>query len=86
MKQPNENQCIKPSHKDYSYAFKLALVQEVEIGELGKKAATRKYGIQSNSTVFSWLRKYGNSDWINKSTLEMPRSKTTGFRVEGSLD
>ena len=85
MKQINENQYIKRTQKDYSYAFKLAVVQEVVSGELGIKAAARKYGIQSHSTVTSWLRKYGNSDWLNKSTQKMPRSKTAGIRAEGSL-
>jgi transposase len=75
MKQTNENQYIKRSQKDYSYAFKLAVVQEVESGELGIKAASRKYGIQSHSTVTTWLRKYGNFDWLNKSTERMPKSK-----------
>jgi transposase len=75
MKQTNENQYIKRKQKDYSYAFKLALVQVVESGELGIKAAARKYGIQSHSTVTSWLRKYGNFDWLNKSTQNMPKSK-----------
>ena len=50
-------------------------VAEIERGELGIKAAARKYGIQSHSTVTNWLRKYGNFDWVNKSTLKMPKSK-----------
>jgi transposase len=75
MKQTNENQYIKRTQKDYSYAFKLAVVQEVESGELGIKSAALKYGIQSHSTVTTWLRKYGNFDWFNKSTQKMPKSK-----------
>ena len=74
MKQTNENQYIKRTQKDYSYAFKLAVVQEVENGELGIKAAARKYGIQSHSTVTTWLRKYGNFDWENQTPSNMEKS------------
>lgn len=75
MKERKENQYVKRTQKDYSYAFKLSVVSEVESGELGIKAVARKYGIQSHSTVTTWLRKYGNFDWVNKSTLKMPKSK-----------
>ena len=75
MKEIEETKYVKRTQRDYSYAFKLQVVQEVESGELGIKAAARKYGIQSHSTVTTWLRKHGNFDWINKSTLEMPKSK-----------
>ncbi|WP_420579690.1 transposase [Reichenbachiella sp.] len=75
MNELTENKYVKRTQKDYSYAFKLSVVSEVESGELGIKAAARKYGIQSHSTVTNWLRKYGNFDWVNKSTLRMPKSK-----------
>jgi len=75
MREGKENQYVKRTQKDYSYAFKLSVVEEVENGELGIKAASRKYGIQSHSTVTNWLRKYGNFDWVNKSTVKMPKSK-----------
>ena len=74
MKEDNDSQYFKRTQKDYSYAFKLSVVREVESGELGIKAATRKYGIQSHSTVSNWLRKYGTFDWENKSST--PLSKT----------
>ena len=75
MKEEKENQYVKRTQKDYSYAFKLSVVEEIENGEIGIKAAARKYGIQAHSTVTTWLRKYGNFDWINKSTQRMPKSK-----------
>lgn len=75
MNELTENKYVKRTQKDYSYAFKLSVVSEVESGELGIKAAARKYGIQSHSTVTNWLRKFGNFDWVNKSTLGMPKSK-----------
>lgn len=62
MTEEKENQYVKRTQKDYSYAFKLSVVREVESGELGIKAASRKYGIQAHSTVTNWLRKYDNFD------------------------
>jgi len=40
-------------------AFKLAVVEQVEKGELTFKQAQRRYGIQGRSTVLVWLRKHG---------------------------
>jgi transposase len=75
MKEENESEYVKRTQRDYSYAFKLSVVSEIEKGELGIKAAARKYGIQSDSTVSNWLRKFGSFDWVNKSTMRMPKSK-----------
>ena len=75
MNEEKDTKYVKRTQKDYSYAFKLRVVEEVESGELGIKAAARKYGIQSHSTVTTWLRKHGNFDWHNKSTIKMPKSK-----------
>jgi transposase-like protein len=74
MKENKENQFVKRTQKDYSYAFKLSVVKEVESGELGVKAASLKYGIQSHSTITNWLRKYGNFDWNNKTTIDLPKN------------
>lgn len=74
MLERKESEYVKRTQKDYSFAFKLSVVREVESGELGIKAAARKYGIQSHSTVTNWLRKYGNFDLDNKSTLALSKS------------
>ena len=58
---------VKRTQKDYSYAFKLQVVSEIERGELSKKAAQRKYGIQGDATVRNWVEKYGNLD-VNYQT------------------
>jgi len=50
------------SQRDYSLAFKLAIVDQVEKGELSYKAAQDRYGIQGRSTVLVWLRKHGRQD------------------------
>ncbi|CCN35959.1 transposase [Vibrio nigripulchritudo SO65] len=51
------------TQRDYSLAFKLNVVDEVERGELTYKQAQDKYGIQGCSTVLVWLRKHGRLDW-----------------------
>lgn len=75
MKEKEDYEYVKRTQKDYTMAFKLAVVQEVESGEIGIKAAARKYGIQAHSTVTTWLQKYGNFDWTNRSNVQMPKSK-----------
>lgn len=65
---------MKRSQKDYTLTFKLQIVQQIERGELSTTAAQRNYGIQSRSTVMSWLRKYGNFDWENQTPSHMPKS------------
>ena len=75
MKEIIKTEYVKRTQKDYSMSFKLGVVQEVELGEIGIKAVARKYGIQSHSTVTDWLRKYGTFDWLNKSHIKMPKSK-----------
>jgi transposase len=65
----------KRSQKDYSMSFKLGVVAEIETGLISTTDAKKKYGIQSRSTVVSWLRKYGTFDWENQSTSNMPKSK-----------
>jgi transposase len=56
-------QGIKRTQRDYSLAFKLSVVEQVEKGELTYKQAQQRYGIQGRSTVLVWLRKHGLKDW-----------------------
>ncbi|MCK7547976.1 IS3 family transposase [Marinobacter koreensis] len=51
------------SQRDYSLAFKLAVVDQVEKGEMTYSQAQERYGIQGSSTVLTWLRKHGQQDW-----------------------
>ena len=53
----------KRTQRDYTLAFKLQVVRQVERGELSYKQAHARYGIQGRSTVLVWLRKHGNLDW-----------------------
>lgn len=54
---------IKRSQRDYSLAFKLSVVDQVERGELTYRQAQERYGIQGRSTVLVWLRRHGQQDW-----------------------
>lgn len=54
---------IKRTQRDYTLAFKLAVVEQVEKGELSYKQAQQRYGIQGRSTVLVWLRKHGRQSW-----------------------
>lgn len=53
----------KRTQRDYTLAFKLSVVDQVEKGELTYRQAQRRYGIQGRSTVLIWLRKHGRQDW-----------------------
>ena len=59
----------KRTQKNYTLAFKLQVVDEVEKGELSQDAAQRKYGIQGNTTILVWLRKHGRLDWSPNNTM-----------------
>ncbi len=53
----------KRTQRDYSLAFKLTVVDQVEKGEMTYKQAQERYGIQGRSTVLAWLRKHGQLNW-----------------------
>ncbi len=65
---------VKRTQKDYTLSFKLQIVSEIERGELTKSQAKSKYGIQGDSTITNWLKKYGNFDWENQSSISMSKS------------
>ncbi len=60
---------IKRTQRDYTLAFKLAVVEQVEKGELTYREAQARYGIQGCSTVLTWLRKHGRQDWQTAASL-----------------
>ena len=69
-------QGVKRTQRDYSLAFKLAVVDQVEKGELTYKQAQVRYGIQGRSTVLVWLRKHGRQDWSQGASIRADRSQT----------
>jgi transposase len=67
----------KRTQRDYTLAFKLSVVAQVEKGELTYKQAQARYGIQGRSTVLNWLRKHGRQGWgVAASSAAMPIDKT----------
>ncbi|EGY64916.2 hypothetical protein HMPREF0989_01884, partial [Ralstonia sp. 5_2_56FAA] len=76
----------KRTQRDYTLAFKLAVVEQVEKGELTYKEAQRRYGIQGRSTVLVWLRKHGRQDWSAsaeaKTTMENQSSQRKSLTPE----
>ncbi len=75
MEEGIRSQYIKRTQKDYSMSFKLQVVQEIEQGEISVSGSKSKYGIQGDSTILKWLRKYGNFDWENQTPSNMPKSQ-----------
>jgi len=69
----------KRTQRDYTMAFKLKVISEVEKGEMTYKEAQRQYGIQGRSTVLVWLRKHGSLDWRRprQHIMTIPNSKET---------
>jgi transposase len=64
---------VKRTQRDYTLAFKLSVVDQVEKGDLTYKQAQERYGIQGRSTVLVWLRKHGRHSWgWASSRLPMP--------------
>lgn len=64
----------KRTQRDYTLAFKLSVVDQVEKGELSYKQAQVRYGIQGRSTVLVWLRKHGYQDWGGGDSPAVRRS------------
>jgi transposase-like protein len=72
----------KRTQKDYTLAFKLQVVDEVEKGELSQTAALKKYGIQGKATILVWLRKHGRLDWSPKR--DMSKKDTPNKKIRES--
>ena len=64
----------KRTQRDYTLTFKLNVVKEIETGESSIVEVCLKYGIQSRSTISTWLRKYGTFDWENQTSSTMSKS------------
>jgi transposase len=67
----------KRTQCDYTLGFKLAVVEEVEKGDLTYKQAQARYGIQGQSTVLAWLRKHGKLDWTSPRNSPMSKKPET---------
>ncbi len=92
MERPDKSR-RKRTQRDYTLAFKLSVVAQVEKGEMTYKQAQARYGIQGRSTVLTWLRKHGKLNWsipvsrvmkTPKSIKETPEQKIK--RLEKELE
>ncbi len=75
----------KRTQRDYNMGFKLAVISQVEKGEMTYKQAQKVYGIQGRSTVLMWLRKYGSLDWKTPKSHFMPsptRKETPAQKIK----
>jgi len=72
-----DNKRVKRTQRDYNLGFKLAIVEQVEKGELTYKQAQNQYGIQGRSTVLVWLRRYGKLNWYRPKKTAMTNQKET---------
>jgi transposase len=71
---------VKRTQRDYSLAFKLQVVGEIERGELNFDQAGNKYGIQGSSTISNWVKKHSILDW--KELPTMSKQKTPEQRIK----
>ena len=86
----DENRRMIRTQRDYNMAFKLAVVAQVEKGEMTYKQAQERYGIQGKSTVLVWLRKHGTLEWkrprdqpmVLLNTKETPAQKIRRLEKE----
>jgi transposase-like protein len=70
------------SQRDYTLAFKLSVVDEIEKGALNYRQAQKKYGIQGASTVLTWLRKHSTLDWTTSKGPCMQQEQTPEQRIK----
>lgn len=81
---------VKRTQRDYTLAFKLAVVDQVEKGELTYRQAQATYGIQGKSTVLTWLRRHGRQDWhrprLTSMTISNPTPKQRIKELERQLE
>ena len=51
----------KPTYQGYSYAFKVAIIERIENGQLSRNQAAKEYDV-SRGAIQKWMKKYGNLD------------------------
>lgn len=75
-------QYVKRTQRDYPLSFKLAVVEQLEKGEMTYRQTQDRYGIQGSHVVMTWLRKDGQLDWLSSSParacgVNMPKMPLT---------
>jgi transposase len=72
MRTKNED---KRKHTNYSVAFKMQVVEEVENGLISAEGARKLYGISGKDSIPSWMEKYGINNRINKAVYVMTQKE-----------
>jgi|SRR5690554_597253 len=65
---------VRQNYRNYSVAFKMKLVDEIENGILTQTEACKLYSI-SGSTLWGWVKKYGINEQIDKKVIIMTREE-----------
>jgi len=58
-------------YRNYSVAFKMKVVEEVENGLITGYEARKLYGIPGKATIGEWIQKYGINERINRTVYVM---------------
>lgn len=66
---------VKRQHYNYSVAFKMQVVEEVESGLISMECARKLYKIPGTDTISAWVEKYGVNSRINKAVYVMTREE-----------
>lgn len=69
-----KNSEIKPAIQ-YSEAFKMQLVRELEAGGINYNQMMRKYGIRGYGTLKRWVVRYGNGSVGKIIRVEKPKER-----------
>lgn len=80
--------------RNYSVAFKMKVVEEVENGLISVEAARKLYRIPGCGTIAEWVKKYGINERIGRTVnimtkdeeLEIIRLRKEVKRLERALD
>jgi len=65
----------KRKRTNYSVAFKMQVVEEVENGLISAEGARRLYWIPGKDSIPSWIEKYGINNKINKVVYVMTQAE-----------
>ena len=70
-----ESQNESKPNRNYSVAFKMKVVEEVENGLISVCSAQKLYRIAGNNTIGEWVKKYGINERINRTVNIMTRDE-----------
>lgn len=76
----------KRTQRDYTLAFKLSVVDQIEKGDFTYQQIQQKYSIQGRSTVLVWLRKHGLLDWSKPMELPVNQLQETPAQIIKRLE